>query len=90
MFQSVSCVASKSQIRWSLGGHLTLKVANASDAMSKVETSTYLKKSKKLSELRRILVSASYRMHSRSIAPQFNATSCCSYLKTRKFATSAS
>jgi hypothetical protein len=38
---------------------LTLKVAKASDAMSKVETSTYLKKSNKLSELRRILVRAS-------------------------------
>lgn len=59
---------------------LTLKVENASEAISKVETSTYLKKLKKSSELSIILAKASYRAHSLNIEPQFKAISCNSYL----------
>lgn len=58
-----------------------MKVEKASDAMSKVETSTYRKKLKKSSEFNIILARASYRAHSRNMDPQFKAISCNSYLK---------
>ncbi len=53
----------------------TLKVENASDAISKVLTSTYRKKLKNSSECNIILANASYRAHSRNIVPQFKAIS---------------
>uniref|UniRef100_A0A182Q3S1 Uncharacterized protein n=1 Tax=Anopheles farauti TaxID=69004 RepID=A0A182Q3S1_9DIPT len=56
----------------------SLKVENASDAMSNVDTSTYRKKLKNSSEWSIIFASASYRAHSRNIVPQFSAISWCS------------
>lgn len=58
----------------------TLNVEKASEAMSKVDTSTYRKKLKNSFECNMILASASYRAHSRNIVPQFRAISWCSQL----------
>lgn len=61
----------------------TLNVEKASEAISNVDTSTYLKKLKKSSEQSIILASASYLAHSLSIVPQLSAISWCSYLQTQ-------
>lgn len=58
---------------------ITLKVENASEAMSNVDTSTYWKKLKNSSDCSIIFAKASYRAHSRSIVPQLSAISWCSY-----------
>lgn len=53
----------------------TLNVEKASDAMSNVETSTYLKKLKKSLSSMISLASGSCLIHSLNMTPQFNAIS---------------
>lgn len=62
----------------------TLNVAKASEAISKVDISTYLKKSLNCSEKSMILAKGSCRMHSLSIIPQRKAIFGDSYLKNKK------
>ncbi len=62
----------------------TLNVANASDATSNVESSTYLKKFQKLGDSSIVLQSASWRRLSRKIIPQFREISWFSYLGLSK------
>lgn len=67
-----------------LGGNFTLKVAKASEAISNVDSSTYLKKSLNWLEKRTILASGSCRIHSLSIIPQRRAICGASYLKHKQ------
>lgn len=53
----------------------TLNVENASEAISKVDTSTYRKKLKNSLEYNIIFAKASYLAHSRNIVPQLSAIS---------------
>lgn len=63
---------------------ITLKVAKASEAISNVDNSTYLKKSLNWLEKRMILASGSCRIHSLSIIPQRKAICGASYLKRKQ------
>lgn len=63
---------------------ITLKVAKASEAISNVDNSTYLKKSRNWLEKRMILASGSCRIHSLSIIPQRKAICGASYLKHKQ------
>lgn len=63
---------------------ITLKVAKASEAISNVDNSTYLKKSLNWLEKRMILASGSCRIHSLSIIPQRKAICGASYLKDKQ------
>lgn len=65
-------------------GKFTLKVAKASEAISNVDSSTYLKKSLNWLEKRMILASGSCRIHSLSIIPQRKAICGASYLKHKE------
>lgn len=60
---------------------LTLNVAKASEAISNVDISTYLKKSRNCSEKSMILANGSCRIHSLSIIPQRKAIFGDSYLE---------